>query len=157
MEVVRFGHYDVGDEVADLDLMTTDGKSMRLTDLRGKYVLLWFGAANNLSFLEQPLKKVYGEYGHDDRLVMLEIAPEFVLKGQTPGKMGNDPWTQAGMVTGVDAWQIMNTNFGTGHAWLIGRDGKVVGKDLTGEGILAAVKGVLGEAQIPASEPSTMP
>ncbi len=157
VEVEKIGHYDVGDEVADLDLMTTDGKSMKMSDLKGKYVLLTYGPAGFGNMLEQPMKEVYGQYGHDDRLVMLEITPEFMQKGETPARMGNDPWTQAAVVANNYAFQILNTNFGTGHAWLIGRDGKVVGKDLTGEGIFTAVKGVLGEAEVPATGPSTMP
>jgi hypothetical protein len=153
--VIKLGHYDVGDDVADMSLITTDAKSLKFSDLRGKYVLLVYGS-DSAADLAAPLKDVYAQYGQDSRLFMLTIMQGFFQKGTTPSRASSSPWTQAAPIANPGNNFYLGTNFGFNHAWLIGPDGKVVGKDLTGDAIKSAVSNALGAPQA-ATEPSTMP
>src|SRR5580658_4486287 len=103
------------------------------------------------------MRDVYSTYQHDDRLSLLTILPEFGQKGVSPHRMNTEPWTQAaGLGTDGAALQILNTNFTQNVAWLIGPDGKVIARDLTGDAIKSAVTSAIGAPQA-TSQPSTMP
>jgi hypothetical protein len=153
--ITKLGKYHVGDVVYDLPMKSINGKKLKLSDFRGKYVLLNFRQALSVS-APSPFKMVYNQFGHDSRLAILTLN----LNG---GLMRNSnildtPWQQATMDTRGIAWSIIAVDFAVGNnspsAWLIGPDGKVVAEDLSGDGIMSAVTSALGS---PATQPTTMP
>jgi hypothetical protein len=160
IEIGIVGKYKVGDKVVDLPLVTPAGKTMRLSSFKGKYVLIDFFHGLDMSI--QPFIALSTEYGQDNRLVIMSIIPGFFQSGQTPPKLNNNPWIQAGVVVtgGGVAWQSLHTNFDIDNStgvWLIGPDGKVVAEDLNGPEIRAAVVSALGRPQVPATQPTTQP
>lgn len=63
------GSYDIGDEVADFELTTTTGEALRLSDFRGKPVLIFFTTtwcpycSAEAPFLEQEIWQRFRERG----------------------------------------------------------------------------------------------
>ena len=151
VEVTPLGKYKVGDAVADLKLRTSDGKDVKLSDFRGKYLLVDFPGPMDRT--GSPIQAVGGEYGQDSRLAFLTINPQMFGQGQTPSKLSKNPGPDAVVAGNNVGWMVINRNFGSG-VWLIGPDGKVVAEELSGDGIRAAVFGALGAAQIPATQPA---
>ncbi|MGD0767949.1 MAG: carboxypeptidase regulatory-like domain-containing protein [Tepidisphaeraceae bacterium] len=152
--VVGLAKYKVGDSVFDLAMRTPEGKNLKLSDFRGKYVLLDFFRPFDTNIAS--FKDVYAAYGGDGRLALLTINPEFLMKGQNPPRLNSNPWPQTAIV-GQSNWAVINTNFGAQNstgAWLIGPDGKVVAEDLNGNAIKSAVIAALGA---PATQPATAP
>jgi hypothetical protein len=166
--IVKLAKYVVGDEVYDL-AMTSNGKNLKVSDFRGKYLLL--DIRPPMKYSVAPVKAVYDDYGHDDRLAMLTVWIYFGPMGR-PTTSPDAPWQQAAVVpTGPDS-AILGTNFGIDDSfsysrssgsvapsratfdWLIGPDGKVVAADLSGDAVKAAVTAALGP---PATQPATAP
>ena len=140
---------EVGQEAPGFEIKTTDDKTIKLADYRGKYVLLdfwatWCGPCTG----ETPnLKAVYEEFGTREDFVMIGLSLDqdkekpiaYAKEKGTQwidgflGDWGKDEVTKKYGVRGIPS------------IWLIGPDGKVVAKDLRGEGISEAVKKALGE------------
>ena len=143
------GGPEVGQEAPGFEIKTTDDKTIQLADYRGKYVLLdfwatWCGPCTG----ETPnLKAVYEEFGKREDFVMIGLSLDqdkekpiaYAKEKGTQwidgflGDWGKDEVTKKYGVRGIPS------------IWLIGPDGKVVAKDLRGEGISEAVKKALGE------------
>jgi protocatechuate 3,4-dioxygenase beta subunit len=160
IQITGLGKYKVGDTIADLSLVTPGGKSIKLSDFKGKYVLIDF--FRGMDLLIPAFKTLSAEYGQDNRLVMMTIIPGMFPPGQTPPKLNDNPWIQAGVVTSGfgSAWQNVHSKFdidNSSGAWLIGPDGKVVAEDLAGPAIRETVMAALGPAQVPATQPATQP
>lgn len=137
----------VGQEAPPFEIATTEGNTVKLADYRGKYVLLdfwatWCGPCVG----ETPnLKAVFEQYGKRDDFVMMGLSldqdkekPIAYAKEKGTGWIdgflgdwGKDEVTKKYGVRGIPS------------IWLIGPDGKVVAKELRGEGILQAVKNAL--------------
>ncbi|MGD0388343.1 MAG: carboxypeptidase regulatory-like domain-containing protein [Tepidisphaeraceae bacterium] len=152
--VVVLTKYNVGDSVFDLAMRTPEGKALKLSDFRGKYLLLDFFHPFDTNIAS--FKDVYADYGRDGRFALLTISAEFLMPGQTPIRLNNNPWPQAA-IAGQGNWAVINNNFGVQNspgAWLIGPDGKVVAEDLSGGAIKSAVIAALGA---PATQPTTAP
>jgi hypothetical protein len=152
--VTKLGKYNVGDSVFDLAMRTPEGKALKLSDFRGKYLLMDFFHPFDTNIAS--FKDTYADYGQDSRLALLTINPEFLMNGQSPPRLNNNPWPQAA-IAGQGNWAVVNTNFGVQNssgAWLIGPDGKVVAEDLNGGAIKSAVIAALGA---PATQPTTAP
>jgi protocatechuate 3,4-dioxygenase beta subunit len=151
----KAGKYHPGDVVYDLPMKSTDGKDLKLSDFRGKYLLLDCREGPNNPPLA-PLKAVYKAFGRDDRLAMLTLTLNFMLGQHT--KSPEIAWHQAGLDPMRMEGGIIFTNFGilnnAPDAWLIGPDGKVVAEDLRGDAIMSAVTGALGS---PATQSTTAP
>jgi len=140
---------EVGQEAPGFEIKTTDDKTIKLADYRGKYVLLdfwatWCGPCTG----ETPnLKAVYEQFGKREDFVMVGLSldqekekPMAYAKEKGTqwidgflGDWGKDEVTKKYGVRGIPS------------IWLIGPDGKVVAKELRGEGISEAVKKALGE------------
>jgi len=153
ISLVRLAKYKVGETIFDLAMRTPEGKRLKLSDFRGKYVLVDYFHPFDMNIAS--FKDVYADYGRDGRLALLTINPEFLMKGQNPVRLNNNPWPQAAIV-GQGNWAVLN-NFGGQNsmgAWLIGPDGKVVAEDLSGGAIKSAVIAALGA---PATQPTTAP
>jgi hypothetical protein len=153
--IVKLAKYNLGDTVFDLKLRTPEGKEFKLSDFRGKYVLLDFFHPFDTSIAS--FKDVWADYGRDTRLALMTVTTELLGKGQNPMRLNNNPWPQAGVAIGPANWSLLNVNFGVQNspgAWLIGPDGKVVAEDLSGGAIKSAVVAALGA---PATQPTTAP
>jgi hypothetical protein len=154
VSVVTLVKYKVGDSVFDLAMRTPEGKDLKLSDFRGKYVLIDFFHPFDINIAS--FTDVYADYGRDSRLALLTINPEFLMKGQSPPRLNNNPWPQTAIV-GQGNWAVINANFDAQNstgAWFIGPDGKVVAEDLSGKAIKSAVVSALGA---PATQPATAP
>jgi len=143
------GGPEVGQEAPGFEIKTTDDKTIKLADYRGKYVLLdfwatWCGPCRG----ETPnLKAVYEQFGKREDFVMVGLSLDqekekpiaYAKEKGTQwidgflGDWGKDEVTKKYGVRGIPS------------IWLIGPDGKVVAKELRGEGISEAVKKALEE------------
>jgi peroxiredoxin len=138
-----------GEAAPDFEVKTLDGGSLRLADLRGKYVLLdfwatWCGPCR----AETPnLKAVYESYGKNPKFAMLGLsldkaveAPRDYAKtegiGWHQGFLGD--WSKATLPAhyGVE---------GIPAIFLIDPEGKIAVTDLRGEKIGKAVGSALGK------------
>lgn len=137
----------IGDIMPNPVLKTLDGKPLKLSDFRGKYILLDFWATwCGPCIAEVPnLKDVYETFGGDSRLVMISLsldedtaAPKAFVRDK------KIPWTQVflgdwGQDTVTKALEV---NF-IPSIWLIGPDGRIVSRNLRGQKIREAVASTL--------------
>jgi thiol-disulfide isomerase/thioredoxin len=142
-------HVKAGEIAPLFETQTLDGQPLRLTDFRGKYVLLdfwatWCGPCRR----ETPyLKAVYEAYGSDPRFAMIGLsldqnvsAPREYVKQNglnwTHGFLGNwskDTVTKLYGIRGIPC------------ILLIAPEGKILATSLRGEAIKASVGRYLGE------------
>jgi thiol-disulfide isomerase/thioredoxin len=151
LELTLVGRLQVGDAAPSFEVKTVDGKPLKLDDYRGKYVLLdfwatWCGPCRG----ETPsLKAVHQAFGKDDRFAMVGLSLDAKPDEPKTYAAENDlSWTQGFL----GEWTTTNLPDrygvrGIPSIWLIGPDGKVVAKDLRGDGIKAAVAEALGRKE----------
>jgi thiol-disulfide isomerase/thioredoxin len=86
-----------GDEAPDFAVKTVDGQTVKLSDYKGKYVLLDFWAAWSApSMAEMPkLKETYAAFGNDPRFAMIGLNLDTNLASARAFSTGNQMgWTQ---------------------------------------------------------------
>jgi protocatechuate 3,4-dioxygenase beta subunit len=121
------------------------GRSLSLGELRGKFVLVHFWLPVFLRERNQiePLRAVHDRFGKDDRLVVLGFClannPEGVARVIRAQRI---TWPQTVLRDGF--YDPIAQNYPQTGALLIGPDGRVVARDLTGEKIGEAVARALG-------------
>ena len=139
----------VGDLAPDFTEKTLAGQDLKLSDLRGKYVLLDFWATwCGPCIAELPsIKAAYETYSTDPRFVMISVSlDEKAQDAKTYADKNGMAWNQ---VFQTGEWQAPIVQAYGVRAipslYLIGPDGKVIAKDLRGDAIKAAVAGALGK------------
>jgi thiol-disulfide isomerase/thioredoxin len=137
-----------GKAASTFEVKTVDGKPLRLSDYKGKYVLLDFWAVwCGPCVAETPfLKETYEAFKDDPRFAMvgLSLDPEAdaPIQYSKKNKLG---WTQ-GFLGDWSKSDVPN-QFGVEGIpaiFLLGPDGTILKKDLRGDMIKAAVQSALG-------------
>ncbi len=147
VDVKQLKTLDVGQPAPPFATTTLDGKPLHLADYRGRYVVLDFWATWCIPCLEQEpsLKAAFEAFGKDPRFALLSLSLD--EKVETPKaylakrELG---WTQAFL--GEWSKTTVPSDYGVTSIpsiWLIGPDGNVLGKNLRGDAIKAAVEKAL--------------
>jgi len=144
LEMTARNGLKVGKAAPDFAVKTLDGKPLKLSDFKGKYLLLDFWATwCGPCVAETPyLKATWETFKKDQRFAMagLSLDPEVDAPRNYAAKNGIG-WTQGflGEWSKSDVPERFGVQ-GIPAIFLIGPDGKIVAKDLRGEAIKSAVQ-----------------
>ncbi|GAC1449808.1 MAG: hypothetical protein NVSMB9_33870 [Isosphaeraceae bacterium] len=149
LETGVLGDVEVGDPAPPLAAKTLDGKSLKLEDYRGRYVLLDYWATwCTPCVAELPdLKEVHAAFGNDKRFVMIGLSLD--EETDAPRKFVTErgiPWVQVSLGSGSD--NSVARDYGVQSipaTFLIGPDGKVIAKGMRGKQIKEVVARALGK------------
>ena len=147
MRTFRVGKPAVGDPAPGFEAKTLDGRSIKLEDFRGKYVLLNFWAtwckpcAGDVSRLQT----IHDAPGRAERLVIISLSIDETIEipRQFQAKQ-KFPWIQAFLGKGIDG--AVPDRYGVREIpafVLVGPDGKIVAKGMRDEEVQQAVAGAL--------------
>ena len=141
LEMIR--RLKVGDVAPNFDVKTLSGESLKLNDLRGKYVLLDFWATWCGPCMDEVphLVAAHERFGSRENFAMVGLSCDTdvaALKNTVADKKMD--WTQA--VVGRESPVSKDYGVrGIPSIFLIGPDGKIVAKDLRGD----AIQSILAE------------
>jgi len=148
----------VGDLIPSFEVKTSDGKTFKLADYKGQYVLLDFeGYLQNHSETKS-VRAAWASFGKSDHLTVLTLKVPPPGLYEIAGMVDEEfPWPQTDLTKMPPYLQApFHVSFGLPYSntydgdttlpavFLLGPDGKIVGKDLHGDGIKAAVAQALG-------------
>jgi hypothetical protein len=147
LELQIRGTTRLGKRAPAFETKTFDGKTVKLEDFKGKYVLLDFWAtwAGARTLDVQMLKAVHDLYGKDDRLVMLGLNFDHESKvAETAIAQGGFKWTQCY----AGSWNASRLPASYGiqglpEAVLIDPEGKILARNLRGSTIRTRVRNLL--------------
>ncbi len=133
----------VGQPTPEIEGKTLDGTPIKLSDYRGKYVLLVFWQSETVLARAEALalKAVASGFAKDDRLVMLGLNAD-TQGDEAAARAAAHGWTWPQAKLGYPAgWELRRkfTAYQLPSIWLIGPDGRVVARDLKGAAIKEAV------------------
>jgi thiol-disulfide isomerase/thioredoxin len=147
IDIEKFLIVSLGETAPELTGQTLDGKEIKLSDLRGKVVLLDFWATwCGPCIQEMPhVRRAYEKYSKQGDFVVIGISlDEDAGKVRSFVKQRKVGWPQ---IVGGPAKEsaIAKAYFveGIPASFLIDRDGKVVAKDLRGKDVLRKVRKAL--------------
>ncbi len=141
------GALGIGSEAPEIDLPGIDGKNMKLSSLRGKYVLIdfwasWCGPCRKESPEMVALYKEYSKKGFEIYSVSLDQKKEDWLAAIKKDKLGS--WTH---VSDLLYWNsVAAKTYGVEaipFTVLLDKDGKIIAKGLRGEELKAKIKEIL--------------
>jgi RNA polymerase sigma factor (sigma-70 family) len=143
----RAGKPAAGDPAPRFEAKTLDGRSIKLEDIRGKYVLLDFWATSCEPCMSEipSLQAIHGAFSRDERLVILSLSIDETI--EIPRQFQEKwkrPWMQGFLGKGIDGAVPARYGVRAIPAFvLIGPDGKIVAKGMRGEEIQKAVSRAL--------------
>jgi thiol-disulfide isomerase/thioredoxin len=138
----------VGDAAPDFRVKTLDGKPLKLSDFRGKYVLLDFWATwCGPCVAEMPnLKKVYEAFGQDKRFVMISLSDDSDREAVKKFIKSRDiRWTQVFLGKLSKTIEADYGVYGIPSIFLVGPDGKIAAYNLRGDEVKRAVSAALAK------------
>ena len=147
LNIVRSGNMQIGKPAPDVEGQTPDGKTVSLSQLRGKYVLLDFWASwcvpcrREFPFIKQALKVT----GDKAQFVVLSYSIDSKKNEWTDcitkNKLASEDWKHISTLKGWDSEALKLYNITTVPCTiLISPKGNVLGFDLRGEQLLNTVK-----------------
>jgi cytochrome oxidase Cu insertion factor (SCO1/SenC/PrrC family) len=152
MDVFPIRELNIGDRAPTITARDSDGRPLDLAALRGKYVLLAFWATSHVATRANipHLNATHDAFGRDPRLVMIglnqDMTPELMRRYAAHRGLA---WEQRHLGGWGDTNPIAAA-FGVRYpaaVFLIGPDGRILAKDLQGDGIQQAVARALGRSR----------
>ena len=146
-EIEILNEIQIGEYAPNFEIEDTENQTIKLSDYRGKFVLLdvWHRQAREDAKpgLEE-MARLYQQFGHDPRFVMLSITH----KGSTPPELMKEYIELYDMDWEIGLYQDRKTLKGYAiqdlpSRFLIGPEGKLLGKNLKGQELTDAIKEVL--------------
>jgi len=139
---------EVGSVMPDFEARTLNGKPLRLKDFIGKHTLVIFcrTSFDEIKAERRYLKRLFDSHGKDDRFAMVgvKIYPGSRLSQEEQARASGG-WPLAELSDPKEwAFQEAYGTYTLTSIWLIGPDGKVIGRDLEGATINEAMERELG-------------
>jgi len=138
---------NIGDSAPQLELETLAGRNIKVSDFRGKHLLLSFYSTSFYPVRSKLLDEIYQGYGRDGRLVMIGFVGNDTLEQvKQYAKEQNFKWPQVYLedyynnpvVKAYGAWEIS-------FMFFIGPDGKLISKHLVGQNLKETISQHLGQ------------
>jgi peroxiredoxin len=136
----------VGQVAPEFEIQSIDGKPLKLSDFRGKYVLLDFWATwCGPCLTELPhMKSIYERFKDDARFAMVSLSADTDVEAPKKCIEENQLQWHQGFIGRSSSVQSDYCVTGIPSVLLIGPDGKVAAKNLRGTAIVTELEKVLG-------------
>ncbi len=138
----------VGDVAPDFEIETVDGQPLKLSNFRGKYVLLDFWATwCGPCITELPhMKSVYDKFKDSPKFAMVSLSADNDVETAKKCIEENQLEWHQGFIGRSSKVRSDYYVSGIPSVFLVGPDGKVVAKNLRDQAIVTALREVLGSS-----------